>query len=88
MLSIYIAPHVYDPEGGVEREARRFVDFVTASKPAKPGEPVQAPGDVERRNRAERLANGVPLDDKTWADLIGAAASVGIDAKTAEAMIA
>jgi uncharacterized oxidoreductase len=88
MLSIYIAPHVYDPEGGVEREARRFVDFVTASKPAKPGEPVLAPGDVERRNRAERLANGVPLDDKTWADLIGTAVSVGIGAKTAEAMIA
>ena len=80
MLSIYIAPNVYDPDGGVLREARRFVDFVKASPPAKPGEPVLAPGDVERRNRAARLAHGVPLDDKTWSDLIGAAASVGIDA--------
>ena len=88
MLSIYIAPGIYDPSGGVAREARRFVDFVKASPPAKPGEPVQAPGDVERRNRASRLANGVPIDDKTWADLIAAAVSVGIDAKKAEALVA
>ena len=64
----------------VAREARRFVDFVKASAPAKAGEPVLAPGDVERRNRIARLASGVALDDKTWADLIAAAASVGIDA--------
>jgi len=88
MLSIYIAPDVYDREGGVAREARRFIDFVTASPPAKPGEPVLAPGDVERRNRAARLAAGVPIDDKTYADLVAAAASVGIDAKEADALIA
>jgi uncharacterized oxidoreductase len=88
MLSIYIAPDVYDAQGGVTREARRLVDFVKASPPAKPGVPVLAPGDVERANRASRLASGVPLDDKTWADLVAAAASVGIDAKQAEALVA
>ena len=30
----------------------------------KPGEPVLAPGDVERRTRAARQASGVPLDDE------------------------
>ena len=59
--------------GRVAREARRFVDYVKASPPAKAGEPVLAPGDVERRTRAARLANGVPLDDKTWSDLLEAA---------------
>ena len=87
MLSVYIGADVYDAGGGVAREARRFVDFVKASPPAKPGEPVLAPGDVERRNRASRLASGVSLDDKTWADLIGAAASVGIDEKQAAAIV-
>ena len=76
---------MYDADGGVAREAARFVDFVKASPPAKPGEPVLAPGDVERRNRAARLASGVPIDDKTWADLLAAAASVGIDANAAAA---
>ena len=79
MLSIFIAPAVYDPSGAVLAEARRFVEFVKASPPARPGEPVLAPGDVERRNRAARLASGVQIDDKTWSDLIAAAASVGID---------
>jgi uncharacterized oxidoreductase len=87
MLSIYIAPNVYDPGGNVLREARRLVDFVKASPPARPGEPVLAPGEIERRNRAARLAEGVPLDDKTWADLLAAAESVGIVAARAEAMV-
>ncbi len=88
MLSIYIAPAVYDKEGGVLAEAKRFVEWVRASPPAKPGEPVLAPGEIERRNRAARLASGVPLDDKTWSDLLAAAASVGIDSKRAEALCA
>jgi uncharacterized oxidoreductase len=87
MLSIYIAPAVYDASGGVLAEAKRFVDYVKASPPAAPGQPVQGPGDVERRTRADRRANGVPLDDTTWNDLIEAAKSVGIDAQHAERML-
>src|SRR6185503_10300618 len=87
MLSIFIAPAVYDGEGTVLAEAKRFVDYVKASPPAIPGQPVLGPGDVERHTRAARLANGVPLDDKTWSDLIEAAQSVGIDAPSATAML-
>jgi uncharacterized oxidoreductase len=86
MLSIFIAPAVYDSTGGVLAEARRFVDFVKESPPVTPGQPVLAPGDVERRNRAARLASGVPLDDKTWTDLLAAAASVGIDERKVNAI--
>ncbi len=84
MLSIFIAPAVYDGQGTVLAEAKRFVDYVKASPPATPGLPVLGPGDVERRTRATRLADGVPLDDKTWDDLIAAANSVGIGAWQAE----
>jgi len=87
MLSIFIAPAVYDGEGTVLAEAKRFVDYVKASPPATPGQPVLGPGDVERRTRAARLAHGVPLDDKTWSDLIEAAQSVGIDAPSATSML-
>jgi uncharacterized oxidoreductase len=88
MLSIYIAPAVYDAGGGVLREARRLIDWVKASPPATPGQSVLAPGEVERKSRAARMANGVPLDDKTWADLIAAAVTVGIPAERANAMVA
>jgi uncharacterized oxidoreductase len=86
MLSIFIAPSVYDPGNQVAREAARFVDFVLASPPSVAGQPVQAPGDVERATRKRRLAEGVPLDDKTIADLAVAARSLGVDEKRAAAL--
>ena len=50
------------------------------SLPAEPGGSVLLPGDFEVRIRAEREANGIPVDDATWA--LYAAASCGIDAET------
>ena len=88
MLSIFIDPSVYDASGVVLDEAYRFVEWVKASPPARAGEPVLAPGDVERRTREARTKNGVPLDDKTLADLVTAARSVGIDEAQAVAMLA
>jgi uncharacterized oxidoreductase len=88
MLSIYIAPRVYAPDGWVTAESRRFVDWVKASPPMKAGEPVLAPGDVERRTRETRTKSGVPLDDTTLADLVAAARSVGIEEAQAVAMLA
>ena len=88
MLSIYIAPAIYDHAGSALAEAKRLVDWVRASPPATPGAPVLAPGDVERSTRAARSANGVPLDDRTWADLMAAAASVGIESTPAAALAA
>jgi uncharacterized oxidoreductase len=86
MLSIYIAPAVYDASGEALREVRRFVDWVKASPPATPGQPVLAPGDLERATRAKRLREGVPIDDTTFQDLIDAAKSVGIDERRVIAM--
>jgi uncharacterized oxidoreductase len=78
MLSIYIAPAVYDKGGTVAKEAQRLVEWVKASPPAVAGQSVLAPGEIERRTRAERLASGIMLDDTTWAELVAAARSVGI----------
>jgi uncharacterized oxidoreductase len=87
MLSIYIAPSVYDTSGDVPREVARFVEWVRASPPSKPGAPVLMPGEVERRTRAARMAAGIELDDTTWADLIAAAASVGLSESDARALL-
>jgi hydroxycarboxylate dehydrogenase B len=87
MLSIYIAPDVYDQGGTVAREAARFVAWVKASPPAVPGQPVLLPGEVERMTRARRTADGIAIDDKTYADLIAAAESVGVTATAARTLI-
>jgi hydroxycarboxylate dehydrogenase B len=86
MLSIYIAPEVYDAQGTVADEVARFIAWVKASPPMQPATPVLLPGEIERKTRAERTAQGIPLDDKTRTDLIAAAASVGIARDRAEAL--
>ena len=86
MLSIFIAPAVYDPGDGVLREVERLVAWVKASPPAVPGQGVLAPGDVERMTRSTREREGIPLDDTTWQDLLAAAQGVGIDAGRARAL--
>ena len=78
MLLIYIDPKVYDRSGSVPHEVARFVEWVRASPPAVTGTEVLMPGEVERRTRAARMAAGIPVDEKTWTDIIDAAASVGI----------
>jgi uncharacterized oxidoreductase len=88
MLSIYIAPGVYDAQGTVAQEVARFLDWVKASPPLRPGVPVLLPGEIERKTRAERTAQGIPIDAKTRTDLVAAAVSVGIARDEAEALIA
>src|SRR4029079_15706688 len=79
MLSIFIAPAVYDGTGGGLAEAERLLEWVKASPPLVSVRPVLGPGVAERQTRAARLASGVPLDETTWSNLIAAAQSVGID---------
>jgi hydroxycarboxylate dehydrogenase B len=88
MLSIYIAPDVYDAGHSVQAEVARFLAWVKGSPPARADAPVLLPGEVERKTRAERSARGVPIDDKTYADLLAAAESTGLAKDDAAALIA
>jgi uncharacterized oxidoreductase len=87
MLSIYIAPSVYDERHVVAAEVARFASWVKASPPAHTDAPVLLPGEIERRTRAERERNGIPLDDKTRSDLIAAAVSVALSRERVESLL-
>jgi len=53
--------------------------MTTTSPPRRPrnaGRPVLIPGDPERLMRANRIAEGVPIDDETWREFAVAAAGV------------
>jgi uncharacterized oxidoreductase len=52
---------------------------VKSARPATPGGEVLVPGEPEERSKAERLANGVPLPEDTWAAIIEAARKIGVD---------
>jgi hydroxycarboxylate dehydrogenase B len=86
MLSIYIAPDVYDAQGTVAHEVARFLDWVKASPPMRPGAPVLLPGEIERKTWLERTVAGIPIDATTRTDLIAAAVSVGLAPSAAEAL--
>ncbi len=78
MLSLYIDPATVAGEA-FAGEIAALVKWVKTSAKAEPGGEILMPGDPEERNKAERLANGIPLDDKTWKQLAETAAKVGIN---------
>jgi uncharacterized oxidoreductase len=79
MLSFYVDPKVFDPDGFFPTDVAKYVDFVKSSRPTTAGGEILVPGEPEARMRRERLANGVPLPDDTWAAIVETARSVGLD---------
>jgi uncharacterized oxidoreductase len=78
---------VIDPGRIVDRawlvdEITAMTDYVTASPPRNAAEPVLIPGDPERLMRETRIAEGVPIDDETWRELVEAARGVNVLVET------
>ena len=78
MLAFYVDPKVVDTSNFFDGEISRYVEFIRATKPVAGVEEVLIPGDPERRTRAERTRNGIPLPDDTWAAIVNTARDVGV----------
>jgi uncharacterized oxidoreductase len=78
MLTIVIDPSRLVDREWLAQEIAAMTDYITASPPARPDEPVLIPGDPERRTRAERIATGVPVDEETWRELTVAAHGINV----------
>ena len=61
-------------------EADAVCDQITANPPADGVAEVLLPGEAEARSRLRRLAEGVPIADRTWNDLQTLAAELGVSA--------
>lgn len=77
MLSVVIDPARLPGADRLEAEIVAAIDHVKASPPADPSLPVLVAGEPELASRARRLAEGIPIEQATWDDLVAAAASVG-----------
>ena len=75
---IYIDPKVVDTGHFFDGEISRYVDFIRATKTVAGVDAVLIPGDPERKTRAERTSNGIPLPDDTWAAIVNTAREVGV----------
>jgi len=78
MLSVVIDPDAFGDRAAFEAEAEAMLAYILSTRPAEGVDRVRLPGDPERESTADRLANGVPIDDNTWAQLREAALSVGL----------
>ena len=78
MLAFYVDPKVIDTSNYFDDEISRYTDFIRQTKPIAGVESVLVPGDPERKMRAERTKNGVPLPDDTWAAIVNTAREVGV----------
>jgi uncharacterized oxidoreductase len=78
MLSIFIDPGVFSAESAFYSEVTRFVAFVKTSRTVTDDGEILMPGEIEERTRAQRLANGIELDDTTWAELAQTCRGLGV----------
>ncbi|HEV7455444.1 MAG TPA: malate/lactate/ureidoglycolate dehydrogenase [Roseococcus sp.] len=74
MLGILLDPARLAETPAFAAEVDAISDHVMASAPGR----VILPGEPERRARAERVAQGIPLDDVTWGDLSATATRLGL----------
>lgn len=80
MLTIAFDPEAFAGADFFRTDLDRLLAWTKASPPIEPRGAVLMPGDIERKTRAEREANGVPVDGETLAQVLAAAASVGVAA--------
>ena len=60
------------------------VAHVRSARPEDPQAPVLMPGEPERQMMQQRTAQGIPIDDESWHELVAAAVSVGMSAERVE----
>ncbi len=58
---------------------QQLATYVKSSRPVDPEKPVLLPGELERNIRQERQANGIPIDDATWRQVVQTARDLGCE---------
>jgi uncharacterized oxidoreductase len=78
MLSIFLDPSRFRDDAGFTAEIERFIAWVKSSEKTSPDAVILMPGEIEERTKAQRLRDGIEIEDTTWAQITGAATSVGV----------
>jgi len=73
MLTIVLDPRKLGTAAAFEREARLFLDWLRKSRAAPGFDRVRIAGEPEREMRERRSRDGVPVDEATWEEILGAA---------------
>lgn len=79
MLTVLFDPARLADAGAFAAEMHACIDWIKASPPQAGVDHVRVAGEPEREHRAQRLAEGIPVDQNTWQELLDAAAMLGRD---------
>ena len=88
MLSVIIDPDVFGDRRRLQGEIAALIGYVKSAPPRAGFDEVLVPGEPERRRRAERLAGGIEVDERTWTEILGAARMLGLDDAQIEVPVA
>lgn len=80
MLSIYLDGSFFQSDAAFTAEVQRFIAWVKSSAKVSPDGEILMPGEIEERTRAQRLLEGIDLDESTWSQIRATALAVGMKA--------
>lgn len=78
MLAVFLAPDRLAGGEALRDDARDLALWMKSAAPLRAGDEILVPGEIEARNRAERMERGIPLDAETLRQIAAAAASLGV----------
>lgn len=78
MLSIYLDPARFQDDATFAGEVQCFVAWVKSAEKVAPDGDILMPGEIEERTKAQRLRDGLEIDETTWKQITDTAAAVGI----------
>jgi hydroxycarboxylate dehydrogenase B len=78
MFSIVLDPARFGDTSWMAREREALIGWVKSSPPRPGVEEVMIAGEPERKSRAKRLGDGIPIDAVTWSELTAAAKQAGV----------
>jgi uncharacterized oxidoreductase len=86
MLSIILDPSRFQEDAAFGAEVSRFVAWVKSSAKAAPDGDILMPGEIEERTKAQRLRDGIPMDETTWKQIRDTAKTVGLSDEEIESL--
>jgi hydroxycarboxylate dehydrogenase B len=87
MLSIILDPSYFESDGTFAEEIRRFIAWVRSSEKATSDGEILMPGEPEERTKAQRLRDGIDLDETTWCQILETAREVQLTSDQVQAIL-
>jgi uncharacterized oxidoreductase len=88
MFSVIIEPDALGSREQLWREGSALLSYLKSARPLAGVAEVLVPGEPEQRRKRQRLAEGVEVDERSWADILAAARAAGVPAAQIDALIA